>query len=79
MRIAKDFLRKAIQLVNTKRPPIEFKVEKVGMDKKLGESRMFKICTQPEEKKSPVYLLTIQVFELGSPEEWFIFKKQVKQ
>eukprot|EP00957_Ditylum_brightwellii_P062022 4707107-Ditylum_brightwellii.AAC.1 len=76
MRIAKDFSREAIQLVNTKRPPIEFKVEKGVIDKKLGESRTVKLCMQPKEEKSPVYLLTIEVFELDLPEEWLIFKKQ---
>eukprot|EP00957_Ditylum_brightwellii_P131646 10040035-Ditylum_brightwellii.AAC.1 len=73
MRIAKDFSREVIQLVNTKRPLIEFEVEDRVMDKKLRESRMYKLCMQPEEK-SPVYLLTIKVFELGSPEEWLIKK-----
>eukprot|EP00957_Ditylum_brightwellii_P187816 14300617-Ditylum_brightwellii.AAC.1 len=76
MRIAKDFSREAIQLVNTKRPLIKFKVEKIVTDKMLGESRMYKLCTQPKEEKLPVYSLTIEVFELGSPEEWLIFKKQ---
>jgi hypothetical protein len=68
--IAKDFLREAIQLVNTKRPLIKFKVEEGVTDKKLGESRMYKLCMQPKEEKSPVYSLTIEVFELGSHEEW---------
>eukprot|EP00957_Ditylum_brightwellii_P103763 7904788-Ditylum_brightwellii.AAC.1 len=79
MRIAKDFLRESIQIMNTKRPLIEFKVEEGVIDKKLGENRMYKLCTQPEEEKSPVYLLTTEVFELGSPEVWLIFKKQVRQ
>eukprot|EP00957_Ditylum_brightwellii_P007362 558326-Ditylum_brightwellii.AAC.1 len=76
MRIAKDCSREAIQLVNIKRPLIKFKVEKGVTDKKLRESRAYMFCTQPEEEKSPIYLLTIEVFELGSPEEWLIFKKQ---
>eukprot|EP00957_Ditylum_brightwellii_P098801 7526850-Ditylum_brightwellii.AAC.1 len=79
MRIVKDFLREAIKLVNTKRPPIKFKVGEGVTDKKLGESRMHKLCMQPEEDKSSVNLLTIEVFELGSPKEWFVFKKQMKQ
>ena len=79
MRIAKDFLREAIELVNTKRPPIKFKVEEGVTDKKLGESRTYKLCTQPKEEKSPVYSLRIEVFKLGSPKEWLIFKKQMKQ
>eukprot|EP00957_Ditylum_brightwellii_P095607 7283375-Ditylum_brightwellii.AAC.1 len=54
MRIAKDFLREAIQLVNTRRLLIEFKVEKGVADKKLGESRTYKLCTQPTEEKSPM-------------------------
>eukprot|EP00957_Ditylum_brightwellii_P000873 69101-Ditylum_brightwellii.AAC.1 len=44
MRIAKDFLREAIQFVATKRPLIAFKNEEGVTDKKLGESRMYKIC-----------------------------------
>jgi hypothetical protein len=39
MRIAKDFSREAIQVVNTKRPPIKFEINKQGMEKKLGGSR----------------------------------------
>eukprot|EP00957_Ditylum_brightwellii_P145114 11052736-Ditylum_brightwellii.AAC.1 len=31
------------------------------MDKQLGESRAYKLHTQPTEKKSPIYLLTIEV------------------
>eukprot|EP00957_Ditylum_brightwellii_P152418 11603158-Ditylum_brightwellii.AAC.1 len=54
MRISKDFLRESIQLVNTKRPPIEFEIDKEAMDKKLGESRTCNLCTQPKEEKSPV-------------------------
>eukprot|EP00957_Ditylum_brightwellii_P164381 12514697-Ditylum_brightwellii.AAC.1 len=72
MRIATDFLREAIQLVATKRPQIAFKVEEGVTDKKLGESRTYKLCAQSEEDNSPMHLLTIEVFELGSPEEWLI-------
>eukprot|EP00957_Ditylum_brightwellii_P064811 4917467-Ditylum_brightwellii.AAC.1 len=61
MRIAKDFLREAIQLVATKRPLIAFEVEEGVTDKKIGESRTYKLCTQPEEDNSPIYLLTIEV------------------
>eukprot|EP00957_Ditylum_brightwellii_P065674 4980512-Ditylum_brightwellii.AAC.2 len=61
MRIAKDFLREVIQLVATKRPPIAFGIEEGVTDKKLGESRTYKLCTQPEEDNFPVYWLTIEV------------------
>eukprot|EP00957_Ditylum_brightwellii_P025397 1921188-Ditylum_brightwellii.AAC.1 len=61
MKIAKDFLREAIQLVATKRPLIMFKIEEGVMDKKLGESRTHKLCMQPEEDNSPVYSLIIEV------------------
>eukprot|EP00957_Ditylum_brightwellii_P170682 12991932-Ditylum_brightwellii.AAC.1 len=54
MRIAKDLLREVIQFVNTKRPPIEFEINKEATDKKLGESRTYKLCTQPKEERSPV-------------------------
>eukprot|EP00957_Ditylum_brightwellii_P079004 6008852-Ditylum_brightwellii.AAC.1 len=54
MRTAKEFSRETIQLVNTKRPPIEFEVEKGVTDKKLGENRTYKLCTQPKEEKCPV-------------------------
>eukprot|EP00957_Ditylum_brightwellii_P011192 847512-Ditylum_brightwellii.AAC.1 len=37
-----------------------FKVEEGVMDKKLGESRMYKLCMQPEEEKSLVHLLAIE-------------------
>eukprot|EP00957_Ditylum_brightwellii_P101748 7754180-Ditylum_brightwellii.AAC.1 len=73
MRIAKDFLRKAIQLVHAKRPLVKFKIEEGVNDKKLGESRKYTLCMQPKEEKSSIYLLTIEVFELGSPKEWLIF------
>eukprot|EP00957_Ditylum_brightwellii_P015027 1133725-Ditylum_brightwellii.AAC.1 len=61
MRIVKEFLREAIQFVNTKRPLIKFEIYKEVADKTLGESRMYKLYTQPKEEKSPVYLLTIKV------------------
>eukprot|EP00957_Ditylum_brightwellii_P052008 3944955-Ditylum_brightwellii.AAC.1 len=79
LRIAKDFSREVIQLANTKRPPIKLEVEEGVTDKLIGESRTYKLCMQSKEEKSPVYLLTIEVFELDSPEEWLIFKKHVKQ
>eukprot|EP00957_Ditylum_brightwellii_P015178 1143460-Ditylum_brightwellii.AAC.1 len=79
MRIAKDFWREAIQLVGTKRPPIAFNIEEGVVDRKLGESRMYKLCPQPEEDNSPVCSLAIDIFELGSPKEWLIFKYRVKQ
>eukprot|EP00957_Ditylum_brightwellii_P025164 1904440-Ditylum_brightwellii.AAC.1 len=34
------------------------------MNKKLGESRTYKLCTQPKKEKSPVYLLTIEVKQM---------------
>eukprot|EP00957_Ditylum_brightwellii_P197089 15014938-Ditylum_brightwellii.AAC.2 len=60
MRSDKDFLREAIQFVATKKPPIAFEVEE-GADWKLGESSTYKLCMQPEEDNSPVYLLTVEV------------------
>eukprot|EP00957_Ditylum_brightwellii_P150667 11471848-Ditylum_brightwellii.AAC.1 len=79
MGITKDFLRESIQLVAMKRLPIAFEVEEGVTDNKLGESMTYKLCMQPEENNFPVYLLTFEVFELGSPKEWLIFKKQLKQ
>eukprot|EP00957_Ditylum_brightwellii_P051723 3922266-Ditylum_brightwellii.AAC.1 len=73
MRIAKDFLRETIQLIATKRPPIVFEIEEGVTDRKLGESRTYKLHTHPEEDNYPVYSLKIEVFELGSPKEWLIF------
>eukprot|EP00957_Ditylum_brightwellii_P074756 5681620-Ditylum_brightwellii.AAC.1 len=78
MRIAKKFLKKAIQVVATKKPLIAFEVD-TYIDQKIGESRTYKFCMQPEEDSLPVYSLTIEVFELGCPEEWLILKHQVKQ
>eukprot|EP00957_Ditylum_brightwellii_P017994 1356050-Ditylum_brightwellii.AAC.1 len=51
----------AIQLVATKRHLIVFEVEEGVVDKKLGEIRTYKLCMQPEEENSFVYLLTIEV------------------
>eukprot|EP00957_Ditylum_brightwellii_P008567 649803-Ditylum_brightwellii.AAC.1 len=53
MRIAMDFLREAIQLMNTKRPPIQFEIKEEVTDKKLGESRTYKLCMHPKEEKFP--------------------------
>eukprot|EP00957_Ditylum_brightwellii_P117927 8995163-Ditylum_brightwellii.AAC.1 len=61
MRIAKDFLREAIQLVATKRPLIAFKIDEGVVDRKLGESRIYKLCTQSEKDNSPMYSLTVEV------------------
>eukprot|EP00957_Ditylum_brightwellii_P115761 8830624-Ditylum_brightwellii.AAC.1 len=61
MRIAKDFLREAIQLVATNRPPIAFGIEEGVADRKLGESRMYKHCKRLEEDNSPVYSLSVEV------------------
>eukprot|EP00957_Ditylum_brightwellii_P090246 6873319-Ditylum_brightwellii.AAC.1 len=59
MRIAKDFLREAIQFVATTKPPAAFEIGE-GADWKLQESRTYKLCMQPEEENSPVYLLTAE-------------------
>eukprot|EP00957_Ditylum_brightwellii_P116234 8865983-Ditylum_brightwellii.AAC.1 len=45
----------------------------------MGESHTYKLSMQPEEEKSFMYSLTVEVFELGSPNEWLVFKSQVKQ
>eukprot|EP00957_Ditylum_brightwellii_P145292 11066135-Ditylum_brightwellii.AAC.1 len=45
MRITKNFSREAIKLVATKGPPIAFEIEEGVADRKLGESRMHKLCT----------------------------------
>eukprot|EP00957_Ditylum_brightwellii_P171317 13041522-Ditylum_brightwellii.AAC.1 len=79
MRIAQGFLREAIQLVAMKKPPIASEVEEGVANRKLGENRTYKLYMQSEEDNSPVYSLTVEIFEFGSPEEWLIFKKQVKQ
>eukprot|EP00957_Ditylum_brightwellii_P098449 7500587-Ditylum_brightwellii.AAC.1 len=75
MRIAKKNSRGDIQLVATKKQLIVFEIVE-GVDQKLGESRTYKLCMQPEEDNSHVYLLTVKVFELVSPKEWLISKKQ---
>eukprot|EP00957_Ditylum_brightwellii_P081284 6183228-Ditylum_brightwellii.AAC.1 len=64
MRIPKDFLREAIQFVAIKRPPIAFKIEEGVTDRKLGESRTYKLCAQLEEDNSPVYSLTVEVKQI---------------
>eukprot|EP00957_Ditylum_brightwellii_P031305 2373197-Ditylum_brightwellii.AAC.1 len=64
------FLERAIQLVTTKKPQIMFEVTG-NVDKRWG--------AQPDEENSPIYSLTVEVFELGSPKEWLLFKHQVKQ
>ena len=62
------FLKRAIQLVTTKKPRIMFEVTG-NVDKRSG--------AQPNEENSPIYSLTVEVFELDSPKEWLIegFKK----
>eukprot|EP00957_Ditylum_brightwellii_P023149 1746731-Ditylum_brightwellii.AAC.1 len=57
---------------------IAFEVEP-SIDQNMGDSRTYKLCTQPEEDNLPVYSLTVIFFELGSSEEWLIFNNQVKQ
>eukprot|EP00957_Ditylum_brightwellii_P138207 10535394-Ditylum_brightwellii.AAC.1 len=61
MRIAKYFLIEAIQFSGTNRPLIAFEIEKGVSNRKLGKSRMYKLCTQPEEDNSPAYSLTVEV------------------
>eukprot|EP00957_Ditylum_brightwellii_P058596 4444105-Ditylum_brightwellii.AAC.1 len=61
MRIAKGFLREAIQLVATKMHPTAFEIEEGVADGKLGKSSMCMLCTQLEEDNSPVYSLTVEV------------------
>eukprot|EP00957_Ditylum_brightwellii_P064361 4884931-Ditylum_brightwellii.AAC.1 len=63
MRIAKDFLREAIQLVATKRPPIAFKIEEGAVDRNLGEKRMYELHTQLKEDNVPVYSLAVEVLK----------------
>eukprot|EP00957_Ditylum_brightwellii_P035131 2663912-Ditylum_brightwellii.AAC.1 len=79
MRIAQDVSRKDIWLDVTKKPLIAFKVEEGAANRKLGKSRTCKLYMQLEEDNFPVYSLTKEGFELGSPKDWLIFKKQVKQ
>eukprot|EP00957_Ditylum_brightwellii_P109499 8351073-Ditylum_brightwellii.AAC.1 len=64
MRIAKDFLKEAIQLVATRRPSSTFNIEEGVADMKLGESRTYKLHMQLEEDKSPLYFLTVEVRQL---------------
>eukprot|EP00957_Ditylum_brightwellii_P027785 2100083-Ditylum_brightwellii.AAC.1 len=47
------FSKEAIQLFAAKKRPIVFDVEE-GADQKLGESRTYKLCMQPEEENSPM-------------------------
>eukprot|EP00957_Ditylum_brightwellii_P114728 8748316-Ditylum_brightwellii.AAC.1 len=48
MRIFKGFSREAIQLVNTRRPLIKFNMEEGVKDKKVGESRVYKVKQVPK-------------------------------
>eukprot|EP00957_Ditylum_brightwellii_P211204 15365889-Ditylum_brightwellii.AAC.2 len=45
----------------------------------MGENCTYKLCAYPEEENSPVYVFTVEGFDLGSPREWLVFKNQVKQ
>eukprot|EP00957_Ditylum_brightwellii_P029321 2216627-Ditylum_brightwellii.AAC.1 len=70
----KIFSREAIQLVVTKKPLISFKVE-ASTDQKMGKSCTYKLHMQPEEENSPVYSLSVEVFELSSPKQWLVFSQ----
>eukprot|EP00957_Ditylum_brightwellii_P071079 5402170-Ditylum_brightwellii.AAC.1 len=78
MSIVIDFSREATQFLATKKPSIPFNIEE-SAECKMGECCSYKFCMQLEEANSPIYLLTIEVFELTYPKEWFIFKRQLKQ
>eukprot|EP00957_Ditylum_brightwellii_P101707 7751222-Ditylum_brightwellii.AAC.1 len=53
------FRQNPAKLRNSK-PPISFEVEE-GADRKLGESRIYRLHTQLEEDNSPLYSLTVEV------------------
>eukprot|EP00957_Ditylum_brightwellii_P003572 270738-Ditylum_brightwellii.AAC.2 len=76
--LEKDCLRETIQFVATKKPPISFNADDT-VDCKMGNCCTYKLCTQPEEESAPMYLFTVEVFELGSPKEWLVFESQAKQ
>eukprot|EP00957_Ditylum_brightwellii_P142152 10830350-Ditylum_brightwellii.AAC.1 len=60
MRITKEFSREATQLVATKMPPVAFEIEEGVEDRKMRESRMYKLHIQPEEDNSLMWSLTMK-------------------
>eukprot|EP00957_Ditylum_brightwellii_P084132 6395847-Ditylum_brightwellii.AAC.1 len=67
MKVVKEFSREATQLVATKTLPIAFEIE-TTMDQKIEKSRTYKQCTQQAEENLSVYSLSVDVFELDSPD-----------
>eukprot|EP00957_Ditylum_brightwellii_P186786 14222807-Ditylum_brightwellii.AAC.1 len=66
-------------LVGNRPPPILFYVP--DSEKKLSPSnhQTYKLWTNPKDKKSAVYLLTVKYYDVGTPEEWRQFIDAIAQ
>eukprot|EP00957_Ditylum_brightwellii_P211245 15365946-Ditylum_brightwellii.AAC.2 len=75
MKIALSDSSKAIQLVANKKAPIPFKVEDKFENKK-SKSKTFKLCMKPNSATLPMYLLTVDGFDMGLPEDQLALQRQ---
>ena len=60
-------------------PPIALKWEEANVTLNKGEYADFKLLTDPDDKDSLEYTLSLPYFKKGSPEDWLIFHQTLKK
>eukprot|EP00957_Ditylum_brightwellii_P157768 12008038-Ditylum_brightwellii.AAC.1 len=79
MKIDNKSLEFANHNQGNKPPPIPFYMP--DSEKKLSPSdyQIYKLRTNPKDKKSVVYNLVVKYYEVGTPEEWLKFMEVIAQ
>ena len=60
-------------------PPIPLEREEANVTLKKGEFADFKLLTDPADKDSPEYTLSLPYFKKGGLEDWLIFRQTLKK
>eukprot|EP00957_Ditylum_brightwellii_P145808 11102646-Ditylum_brightwellii.AAC.1 len=79
MKINHKSFKFANQNIGNKPPPIPFYMP--DNEKKLSSSdyQIYKLQTNPKDKKSVVYNLVVKYYKVGTPEEWLQFMEAIMQ
>eukprot|EP00957_Ditylum_brightwellii_P136626 10419308-Ditylum_brightwellii.AAC.1 len=79
MKLNTKSLEFANHLVGNRPPPILFFTP--GSEKKLSplDYQIYKLQTNPKDKKLTVYWLMVKYYEVGTPEEWLQFVDAIAQ
>eukprot|EP00957_Ditylum_brightwellii_P181772 13847274-Ditylum_brightwellii.AAC.1 len=79
MKINNKSLEFASQNIGNKPAPIPFYV--LDSEKKLSpfDYQIYKLRTNPKNKKLAVYNLVVKYYQVGTPEEWLQFMEAIVQ